>query len=246
MNKTYLPTMFINNQNRKAASTDIINVDTIRGCSNNCESCFAKRNCAITIKHFEIPVPILKYTGKIRPKSYYRVGNFGDPATDWTHSEKLMVKYKFQNFFGVTKLQSLVGFTGVFDKLQVSIDTINKEHFKITIKNVKILRKKFPDIKIALRVRSLDTLDKVILKRQQKAVDFANHFMLPILETKMRFVRKSALTIYKLNPETYSWRNSYLRSNVGQSLLKGVDRHYVCDIKEKKCKGCKLCVNLFW
>jgi hypothetical protein len=58
MNQTYCNKMFLNNQNRKAKHTDIINVDTVRGCANNCDSCFAKRNSAITIKHFEIPVLI--------------------------------------------------------------------------------------------------------------------------------------------------------------------------------------------
>ena len=247
MKGCYRNTMNINNQNSKAKDTEICNIDTVRGCENACESCFAKRNTAITIKHFEIPVPIAQYSGKMHPDRYYRFGNFGDSASNWTHSEQLLAKYGFEKFFCITKLQKIDGYTGKFNKLQVSVDPLNAEHFKITLDNLKILLKKFKDTQIVLRIRSVKTSNKQIQKRQQQAVDFANKNQLRVLETRVRFVKKDdSIEKYQLDHTAYAYRKSYLRPAKGQSFLNGVAQHYICDVKEKKCNGCKLCLKLFW
>lgn len=237
--------MFIVHTNAKSKGSYIVNLDSVRGCKNNCESCFAKRNSSRSIKYYDKPVLVRTLYGKADPNKYYRFGNFGDPATDWRHTEELINKYKIKNNFVVTKLQTIENFTGFIKNLQVSVDPLKKEHFFITLRNVKILLNSPIETNIVLRVRSVATFDKKINKLQRIAVEFSNKYNLPILETRVRFVTKEeSIRKYKLDSSKYFYRAGYLRPNYGTRFLKNVKKHYICDEKELKCKGCNNCIRL--
>ena len=237
---TYTEQMSVNNQNKKASDTTILNLDTIRGCTNNCASCYAKK--VSLKKHFNIPVPVKRYTGRPDLTKTYRFGCCGDPSTDWNHTETLIKLYGFINYFMITKLQSLEGYTGLCNKLQVSVDPLNEEHFNITLQNVETLISKYPNIQIVLRIRSCASYSYGINFLMKKAMDFAKKYNLPVLETRTRFVTKSDLIKYCIQDKYYTFRKGYFRPNKGTSFLK---TSYVCDLKEKSCKGCKNCLKLF-
>jgi len=239
--ETYTNKMNRNQQNTKCLGSEIYNIDTFRGCPNNCESCYAKRNSAIVIKNFEIPVKVKEFVGKLQKDVWYRIGNSGDPAMNWKYSEELIKKWKFPKFFCVTKLQSIKGFSGFFDKLQVSVDLLNSKHFFKTLDNVKKLLKNYPTIKIMLRVRSLSTYDPKIILLQDIVVKFANTYNLPILETRMRFNNKTAFEKYKLCEDDYEWRGSYYRPHHGLKFIVGAKKYYDCDLFGMKCANCGNC-----
>ena len=241
MKDTYGNKMNVNTQNSKCFGTAIHNIDTFRGCNLACESCYAKRNSAISIKNFEVPVKVLEFSGKVHDNIWYRIGNSGDPATGWKHSEQLIRKYKLKNFFCVTKLQSTSGFTGFFDKLQVSLDPLNNTHFFRTLKNVEYIIKNHPKVKIILRVRSVSTTNILIMALQDTAVKFADMNHLPIMETRMRFNNRAAFEKYNLVTEDYEWRGSYYRPRHGLKLLVGVKKYYDCDLFGMKCINCSNC-----
>lgn len=232
-------------QNKKVKDTDIISIDSTRGCKNNCYECFAKRVCALGKKNFDIPVNVEKLIGKKHDNLTYRLGNAGDPATDWSNAEKLIKKYNLKNVFATTKLQKIKGFTGLIKKLQVSIDPLNKKHFYKSLDNVEKILKKYPDIKIVLRIRSCSSNDPKINILQQEAVTFANLYNLPVLETRLRFLRNKAFTDLNLNKEDYERRDGYHRPKNGLRFLVGASHHYVCDLMGEKCKGCQNCITLF-
>ena len=239
--ETYNGVVNRNKQNAKALDSEIYNIDTFRGCPNKCESCYAKRNSAICVSKFEIPVKVEKYIGKRQDEAWYRIGNSGDPAMSWAYSEKIIKANGFKQFFCVTKLQSIKGFSGYFDKLQVSVDPLNKVHFVNTLANVETLIKEFPNVKIMLRIRSLSTTNQDILYLMDTAVKFANLHNLPVMETRMRFNRKDAAVKYHLVQEDYAWRGSTLKPNVGQRFLVGANKYYDCDLHGGKCANCSNC-----
>jgi hypothetical protein len=245
MKPKYSPKMNVNNQNDKGDGTQIMNIDTVRGCHLNCESCYAKRNSARTIEKFEIPVKVEEFTGKVHEDRLYRIGNYGDPCINWKHSEHLANSYGIKNNFVVTKLVYLKGFTGFFTKLQVSVDTLQKGHFDLTLHNIKEVYWKFPHVKMVMRIRSISSHDNILMMRQQEAVALANELGIPVLDTRLRFQRKDAIEKYLLVEEDYEFRNSYLRPKHGKIFLEGVDRYYDCDLFGNHCKDCKNC-ELTW
>jgi len=239
--ETYGNQMNRNKQNTKCLGSEIYNIDTFRGCPHNCESCYANRNSSISIKKFEIPVKVENFVGKLQKEAWYRIGNSGDPAMNWKYSEELIKEWKFPKFFCVTKLQSIKGFTGYFDRLQVSVDPLNTKHFFKTLENIKTLLKEFPKVKIMLRVRTVSTVDPDILMLQDTAVKFANTHNLPIMETRMRFNSKSAIEKYSLVAEDYKWRKGYIRPHDGLRFLVGAKKYYDCDLYGLKCANCSNC-----
>jgi hypothetical protein len=241
MKPKYSPKMNVNNQNDKGDGTQIMNIDTVRGCHLNCESCYAKRNSARTIENFEIPVKVEEFTGKVHEDRLYRIGNYGDPCINWNHSESLAREYNITNNFVVTKLVYLKGFTGFFNKLQVSVDTLQKGHFDLTLHNIKEVYWKFPHVKMVMRIRSISSHDNVLMMRQQQAVELANELGIPVLDTRLRFQRKDAVDQYLLVEEDYEWRNSFLRPKHGKIFLEDVERYYDCDLFGNHCKDCKNC-----
>ncbi len=247
LRETYLKKMSINNQNSKAIGTDIINVDTVRGCNNGCESCYAKRNCSLSVRHFDEPVLVELFLGKVAIDKYYRFGNFGDPATDWAHTERMVKGHGFdlEKSFFVTKLQNADGFSGLLKHLQVSIDPLIPDHFFKTEDNILKIMSRFPDTNIVLRVRSVRSEDHIINTLQQRAIELANENDLAVLETRIRFNGiKNTFDRYKLVPEEYSFRKGYLRPKFLARHLVGAKYHLLCDEYEKKCKGCTQCTVL--
>jgi len=239
--ETYGSTVNRNKQNNKCKDSEIWNIDTFRGCPNQCESCYAKRNCAIVIKNFDIPIKVEKFVGKLQDDAWYRIGNSGDPAMSWKHSEKLIKKWKFKRNFCVTKLQSIKGFTGYFDKLQVSVDPLNSKHFFKTLENIETLLKEFPTVKIILRVRTVSTTNTSLLTLMDTAVKFANTHNLPIIETRMRFNNKACIEKYDLVKDEYKWRKGYIRPHDGLKFLVGAKKYYDCDLYGLKCVNCSNC-----
>lgn len=241
----YKKHMSINHQNAKSDGSNIVNLDTIRGCKNDCESCFAKKNSRKGEK-FNIPVPVESFKGKIKEDFTYRFGNFGDPATDWKHSQDVIRQFEFKDFFVVTKLQSIQGFDGSIKKLQISIDPLNKEHLLITIDNMAIIKEKYPDVKMVARIRSVSSNDEKIKELQKFSILFCNDKNIPVLETRVRFTNhKKAIDTYSLKKENYSLRKGYFKPNKGVIFLEKVKKHHVCDLNEEKCKGCNNCIKLF-
>lgn len=241
----YTEKMSINHTNSKSKGSPIVNLDSVRGCGNNCDSCYAKRNSCKSIKHFDNPVPVRVLIGKSKDDHYYRFGNFGDPAYDWQHTENLISRYHIKKFFVVTKLQTLNGFTGFVKNIQVSVDPLIPDHFKITMNNIKILLELQLRPNIVMRIRSVSSMDQQINKLQYEAVSFANTNSIPVLETRIRFTEKKAINKHNLVASDYSYRKGYLRSNYGTRFLRNVTWHFVCDEEEVKCKGCLNCIKLF-
>jgi hypothetical protein len=246
--KKYAPTMNIAYSNAKTEGVDICNADTCRGCNNRCESCY-QRISSRKSDLFFIPVPIHRFTGKVDQNIWYRFGNAGDPAYDWVNSERLIKKYNFEKFFAVTKLQNIEGFTGVFEKMQVSVDIFNVTHMLITLQNIEYILNNFYEVKVVLRVRSCSTTDQELLDRMAHAVAFANEHHLPILETRIRFLHyREAIKKYSLIVEDYRPVKSsdmFMRPIHNKSFLKEVDRYYACDFSGNKCKGCKNCLTIW-
>jgi len=243
MKDHYTNCMFINNKNQKTTGVPINNIDTIRGCPNNCESCYANKLSSITIRDFTKPILVEKFTGRVHEDLTYRIGNFGDPAINWAHTEKMIKKYKIKNFFVVTKLQSIKGFSGYCKNLQVSVDPMNELHLIRTLQNVETLLNNF-DVNIVLRIRSSDTNNFLINLFQYEAVLFANNHNLPVLETRVRFKDKKAYDKYDLIAESYEWTRSFLRPKNNLRFLHDVEQHYVCDEAGNKCAGCLNCLKL--
>lgn len=241
MLKTYVAKMNLNLQNKKLDESNIYNIDTIRGCPNKCESCYAKKNSARNVEHFEIPIKVEEFSGKVHPERIYRIGCVGDPAWDWEHSEKLIKEYGIPQFFVVTKLQKIKGYTGFFKKMQVSLDPFNKVHMQRSMENILILLEQFPDIRVVTRIRSVKTQDETLAATQQQAVDFSNRFKLPVLETRMRFNDKKVIEKYKLDEKFYTWSGSLLIPALGKRILKGVKILYDCDLMKEGCAGCRNC-----
>jgi len=230
-----------NAQNDKCKGSCIFNIDTCRGCTNKCDSCYPERNAMR--KLFDIPVKVTQYYGKRQDQkgAWYRIGNSGDPATFWKHAEELVKKQQYKRFFCVTKLQTLKGYSGFFDKLQVSVDPLNKKHFKKTLANVLTILKKYPHVKIMLRIRSISTTDKKLIALMESAVEFANTHNLPVMETRMRFNSNARYDKYSLIRENYKWRNGYIRPHDGLRFITGANKYYDCDLNGGKCKNCSNC-----
>jgi len=228
-------------QNDKCKGGSVYNIDTWRGCKNACVDCYPKR--LAMKKKFECPVKVTEFRGKRQDDEniWYRIGNSGDPATGWKHSEELAKKQGYKRVFCVTKLQSLKGYTGYFDKLQVSVDPFNEKHFYKTLTNVETLLKEYPAIKIILRIRSASTSNLKLTILQNEAVVFANLHNLPVMETRMRFLKKIRFEQFNLVAEDYEWRGGYFRPKHGKKFIVGAKRYYDCDLYGAKCANCSNC-----
>lgn len=240
--RPYKNEMKINSQNEKMKGGNVKSADTIKGCTNGCESCWAKKGSARTVDFSKI-VKITNYIGKVQDDTWYRFGNVGDPGTDWKHTEKYIKKLNPKNFFVVTKLLTLKGFTGYIKNIQVSVDPLIERHFNITLGNVAKILRDFPDVKIVLRVRSCSTLNLKILSLQDTVVKFANMHGLPIMETRMRFTHQDAFSKYHLNKEDYTWEGGYHRPHHGKRFIVGAKKYYDCDLYGMKCATCPNCIS---
>lgn len=232
-------------QNLKQDAADVAGVDTVRGCQNNCVSCYAnKLSCQTRIGH-TVPVAA-EITGKIPKGKVLRVGITGDPATDWEHSIKQIQDViarsegaSEKSVVVVSKLQNLVGFKPeVIKNMQVSIDPLDPKQMKITMENLLRIKDASPDSNIVLRIRSFASKNKELQNSLKEAVDFANKNKFPVLETKMRFTKEIA-KILDADMSKYHDAGSVVKANEG-FLKKQVKRYLECD---PRLKGCKFCGN---
>jgi len=231
----------INSQNNKMKGGNVMGSDTIKGCLNRCDSCLAKKN-SCRVVHFETPVKITNFKGKAKDDYWYRFGTAGDPGTDWKHSEKMVKEINPKKCFAVTKLLTLKGFTGFFENIQVSVDPLNEKHFYRTLSNVEKILKKFPKVKIILRLRSVSSTDLRLNMLQNEAVVFANLNNLPVMETRMRFNRKDSIEKYSLVKEDYFMSDGKQTKPVwGKRFIVGAKRYYDCDLYGAKCENCSNC-----
>jgi len=189
----------------------IIGADTIQGCDQMCLECYAAKMAAISGITHQHPI-LAKLGGTLRSNEILRVGTNGEPGKDWNHTNEQirdMIKRSQKagndvsvekNIFFITKLLNIDGFDPEIEKnLEVSMDPIYPEHMRQTMTNILRIKSKYPDTNIVLRIRSVNSNDPAIMAIQDDAIKFANTLGLPVLETKMRFVRETSAKILDLN-----------------------------------------------
>lgn len=214
----YATELNLNNVNKKIKGTSIVGIDTFRGCEHDCLDCYANRMSRISRKDFAHAVPVLKFNGKIQPHKIYRFGTVGDPDHDWGHTSfvvKTMKDKGLDKYFFISKLQSIEGIDPDHVKnLQVSVDPLNKKHFFKSLKNVLAIRGHVDNI--AIRLRTINSKNRDINRLMSVAILFAQKHNIPILETKIKFSKKSYLEDlecfdYERIHSTYQTRGSILR-----------------------------------
>lgn len=234
----YTGTLSLSNSNKKIKGTNIAGIDTFRGCNHGCLDCYANKMSKIARKDFGNAVPVLNFTGKIKPAKTYRIGTVGDPDHDWSHTSFVIGEMKrlgLLNYFCITKLQSIEGIDSDHIKnLQVSVDPLNKKHFFKTLRNILKIRGRIPGILI--RLRTVRTENRDINRLQHTAVSFAKKYGIEILETKMRFSKKKYLEAL----QCYDYHRPKGNYETEGSVLAGLEM--LCDPEGKgSCIGCGIC-----
>lgn len=242
--KPYSNTISLTNVNKKVKDSDIIGLDTFRGCSYKCLSCYANKMSKISQKDFINPIPLTKFSGKIHTDKIYRFGTVGDPDVDWEHTGfavKTMINKGLKRYFFITKLQNVDYIDPeIIKDLQVSVDPLNKRHFFNTLRNLKKISKNVSGI--VIRLRMVRTENRDINRLINTAISFSEKYKIPILETKMKFARKDYLNRLQLVGYdrihgSYTVRGSILRERMPKVLS--------CDEFNKgTCKGCKICPDM--
>ena len=230
------------NVNKKIKGTDIVGIDTYRGCNHACIDCYANRMSKISRKAFTSPVPVINFTGKIRKDKIYRIGTVGDPDHDWDHTSSIVKEMKrlgLQKCFFISKLQSIDGIDfEVVKNIQVSLDPLNKRHFFKTLRNIKKILDK--DCNLMIRLRAVQTKNQDINRLQRVGINFARKYKIPLLETKVKFSKSKyldALELYgyeRIN-STYQVKGSILKKQKIPGVLS-------CDeFNRGSCIGCNIC-----
>jgi hypothetical protein len=244
------------NTNRKQGGSAMAGVDTIRGCENNCVGCYANKLSSQGEKCHYNPIA-QEVKGKIPEGKMLRVGIVGDPATDWAHTANQMKKVIARSkgasadnsIVYTTKLQSIDGFDPeVIKNMQVSVDPLNQDHMRITMKNLLKLKQVAPDANIHLRIRSYASNNPELQASLKEAVDFANKYNFKVLETKMRFPRAIA-RLLEIDESKYHPVGSVIKANVdtakqSSGFLSGQIKngnYLECDPVLKGCKSCGSC-----
>ena len=238
----------------KGKSYQLIGADTCRGCSNACANCYAVKVVRKVLGHH---VPVLnRFRGKLGKNSMLRVGTLGDPATSWpwtiSQVRQLVERSTPLGFdpkwvYAITKLMNLDGYSGdpssYMTKLQVSVDPLYPAHMMVTLNNVLHILKHWPNVAMILRIRSVHSTNPELNDLIRLAVDFANAFGLPILETKMRFEGKVALRIIEAEPGMYEHVGNQYKAK-GSPLKKfGPKDHWICNEKGLETGACAVCRN---
>lgn len=230
------------NVNKKIKGTDIVGIDTYRGCNHACIDCYANRMSKIARKDFVNPVPVTNFTGKIRKDKVYRIGTVGDPDHDWDHTSSIvkeMIRLGLQKCFFISKLQSVDGIDfSVVKNIQVSLDPLNKKHFFKTLRNIKkVLGKK---CNLMIRLRTVQTRNADINRLQRIGVSFARKYKIPLLETKVKFSKSRFLD----DLELYGYERIKGTYQISGSILKKqkIPGVLSCDEFNKgSCIGCNIC-----
>ena len=213
-------------------------VDTVKGCGNNCAECFAAGLCGQHQVTFQDPVPATIHPDEIiKPNEFIRIGVNGDPLIHGEHTAKELRSLLARspdttaanNTFLVSKLQSLKGFDPeVMKNIEVSLDPLNPTQLQITIDNLRILKERFPEVKIQARIRSLMSRNPIIKAQMQKAIDITNELKIPTLETRLRWKRGSSAKIFELDTQFYkATKGGTLK--LKRAAAKGAYQSSVCD-----------------
>ena len=235
----------------KVEGSGIVAADTVAGCDHYCFECYALKGAQQTrISHQH---PILRdLAGTIRAGELLRIGEVGDPSKNWAHTheqvQKLIARSQdagnevdFDNVFYITKLLNLNGFNPETARnLQVSLDPFYPAHMSRAFQNILRIKSAYPEVNIAVRVRSIATFDTELQESQQKAIDFAKDYSLPVLETRMRFVRKSSFDILSLDKSKYKREGNQWKLK-GNQFQNEQEQKFVCDKNEGGCVTCKGC-----
>ena len=227
--------------NKKVKGSEIVGLDTFRGCPHKCLDCYANRMSKIARKDFSSPVPIIKFSGKIHPEKIYRFGTVGDPDVDWSYTSDIVEEMKrlgLGRYFFITKLQSIKGINPEHIKnVQVSVDPLNKKHFFKTLRNITKIKDTVSGV--VIRLRTIQTTNRDINRLIKTGIAFAEKNDIPILETKVKFSSKSYLTTLEL----YGYERIHSKYNVRGSILRKIrPKSLSCDPFAKgTCVGCKIC-----
>ena len=207
-------------QNNKLEGTDIIEADTIRGCGNNCFGCYACKLSAIGKINFETEVPAI-VEGIIKAKQTWRVGVSGDPAANWAWTVKQAKavlarspgKTAADDIVFISKLQKIDGFDpNIIQNLQISLDIMNPAQMEVTMQNLRILKKKFPEMfkrnKLELRIRTVASKNKALMSVQERAIKFSHEMKIATNETPMRFKSANEMKVLEVINDKYVLKNS--------------------------------------
>jgi hypothetical protein len=231
--------------------------DTWRGCGNFCISCYANKMAVKSLVSQRYIIPVDKIDGTLGRGEILRIGNNGDPATDWGHSGKVVGEFldrarksgndtaSFDDVFWITKLQSIDGIDpSVAKNMEVTLDPLYPGQLETTVKNVQELKSKYPGMNIVARIRTMDSLNKDYMKRQEAAAHWANSMGLSVLETRMRFVNKDVMNALELNMGSYHYDKPQFK---GETMLRGIaEKMRVCNEKGTDCIGCGACLEFMF
>jgi len=257
-NKKTQVAQFVPGSTKKVKGSEILASDTIKGCDNNCFECYAPKKTAQAGINHQNPVKA-KLSGKLTSKQKLRIGNIGDPAKDWNHTaqeikgliernqKKGHIVSSKKNVYAVTKLQSIEQFDPkAIPNLEVSLDPMYPAQLYQSIKNMAILKDMYPEVNIVARIRAISSRNGALQATQDFAVETMNKFGIPVLETKMRFRRKSSFQLLELDETKYIREGNQWKSK--KSILKGkAADHAVCDDKGTGlCVDCQNCVKMMF
>jgi len=246
-------------QNRKTAWKT---ADTWRACDNSCIGCYANKMAIMSNVMSTIPVRC-SLRGYLKTGEILRLGEVGDPAgpsmdmkvSGWEWTIKEVQRYiaesqakgqivGFENVFYNTKLQRIDGFDPtVIRNMEVSLDPMDPRQMEISMKNIVAIKKMDPTVNIAVRIRSINSLDPILSRAQADAVKFANMLKIPVLETRMRFTSK--LVMAALNLDVTKYRREHHQFRGLPALKELADNWHLCDKSgQGKCETCLGCIEL--
>jgi hypothetical protein len=238
----------------KTGGSQIRAADTVRGCGNKCLNCYALGGANQQCVDHTVEV-LNDLEGKLNPGEVLRIGEVGDPASNWQWSNHQMQKLYGRSpgmayddsLFAITKLQSIEGYDPtIWRNLEVSIDPLNPVHMKKTMENIDKIRKMDPTVNIVARIRTLASKDPMIKQNLNDAVQFAQSRKLPVLETRIRFKNKMMRDVLNLDETMYAQVGpQYKLKEPMLENLEGVESMMCGTGSTGKCVTCQNCEKVF-
>lgn len=244
----------IGNITREMGDSEIRITDAVAGCDHYCYECYALKGAPQATKSHQHPI-LTKVNGYLRTGEVLRVGEKGDPCRCWSHtvaqvravierSRQRGQDITAENVYYTTKLINLNGFDPeVVRHIQVTLDPLYPDHMVRTMQNILRLKSAHPDVVIVARVRSFHSTNPDLKASLQTAVDFANKYKIPILETRLRFIRKASFDLLQLDEAKYKRVGNQFKMK-SPALKEESENYYLCDMKDMSCPSCKNCINL--
>jgi hypothetical protein len=255
--------------NVKLEDSSLRGLDTVKGCVGSCYECFANRLTGQALvchgwpQKAKIVGVVPRFSKKNGMETLVRFGVNGDFSLDIPHSVReargLMERSKAAGFFDydparhhvvITKLQGVDGWSkeaaAMFPNLMVSFDPMFSSDLRAAMGNVLWMRDNYPQVKIALRVRSFWSRNKELQQYQQMAYDFANNMNMRVLDTKMRFVRRYSPDLMELDPKKYvSLSPQWWALSSPADGVVNPKNLFVCNRAGVGCVGCLNCARVF-